>query len=149
MMMQATVYGPPQTMGSKRGFIVGKRVVITDTKGKTLKTFQESMREAMRECKPDVPHTGPMAYDLEIVLRRPKSHYRTGKNSGELRADAPYYCTTKPDKDKVERAVFDCGTGIWYRDDSQICFCDGSVKRYAHHGEEEHTTIKVRLLEVE
>ena len=136
----ATVYGDPQAMGSKRAFVVKGRAIVTDEKGKRLKTFQESLREEMRECKPDLPVRGPVAVSIEIVMRRPKSHYGTGRNSATLKPSAPEFCITKPDADKVLRAVLDCGTGIWWRDDSQVCHMV-VTKRYAREGEETHTRI--------
>jgi crossover junction endodeoxyribonuclease RusA len=62
------------------------------------------------------------ALELRVVFGfpRPKSHYRTGRNVGELKIDAPRYCTTKPDADKLLRAIGDAVTGIVCRDDSQF-----------------------------
>jgi crossover junction endodeoxyribonuclease RusA len=54
-------------------------------------------------------------------MPRPRSHYRTGKLSHELRADAPVLHTGKPDAIKMARAVEDALTGILWNDDAQIC----------------------------
>ncbi len=66
----------------------------------------------------------PLAGALELVVvftfPRPKSHYRTGRHAGELKPDAPRYCVTKPDTDKLLRAIGDAVTGICVRDDSQF-----------------------------
>lgn len=144
----AVVYGSPQAMGSKRGFYVKnlKRVVITDEKGKKLKTFQEGLREAMRECKPGSVLLGPVAISLELVMPRPKGHFGTGRNARVLKSNAPDLCTTKPDADKVLRAILDCGTQIWWRDDSQIADIS-LLKRYARPGEETHCRIDAREME--
>ena len=40
-------------------------------------------------------------------LPRPKGHFGTGKNAGKLKKSAPLYCSTKPDLDKLLRAVCD------------------------------------------
>lgn len=64
--------------------------------------------------------TGPVALDVTFFFPRPKSHYRTGKHAGQLKLDAPIHCTTKPDADKLLRAIGDAITGIVVRDDSQI-----------------------------
>ena len=67
---------------------------------------------------------GPLAGALELRVvfgfPRPKSHYRTGRHAGELKLDAPRYCITKPDADKLLRAIGDAVTGIVCRDDSQF-----------------------------
>lgn len=64
--------------------------------------------------------TGPVELAAVFVFPRPKSHYRTGKNAGQLRPDAPIHCATKPDTDKLLRSIGDAITGIVVRDDSQI-----------------------------
>lgn len=53
------------------------------------------------------PLTGPVLLDLIIELPRPKSHFRTGKHAGELKPNAPRFCTTKPDASKLARAIED------------------------------------------
>jgi Holliday junction resolvase RusA-like endonuclease len=147
---EAIVYGAPQSMGSKRAFVNSKtkRAHVVNVGGKKLKSFQESLRDAMRDSKPEEPILGPVAVGLEIVKARPKSHYGSGKKANTLKDDAPDLCVTTPDADKVLRACLDCGTGIWWRDDNQVCMIESVLKRYAAHGEEEHTTIFARALEV-
>jgi Holliday junction resolvase RusA-like endonuclease len=68
------------------------------------------------------PISGPLRVTIDFRFARPKSHYRTGKHSAELRPDAPMFHTSKPDRDNAEKAVLDCLTriGMW-RDDSQVC----------------------------
>jgi len=74
--------------------------------------------------------TGPVRLDMEFLLRRPKSHYRSGKHAAELKPDAPTWHFSKPDRDKLERAIMDALTGILFTDDAQVC--DGPIaKRYA------------------
>lgn len=70
----------------------------------------------------DEPFDGPVVITMAFYFYRPKSHYRTGKNSHLLRDDAP----VRPightnDLDKLERAVNDSLTaaGVWY-DDGQV-----------------------------
>lgn len=57
---------------------------------------------------------------------RPKSHYRTGKNAHELKPNAPLYCSTVPDLDKLQRAIGDALKGVLLRDDSLIVHWDSS-----------------------
>ena len=73
--------------------------------------------------------TGPVKVRAELQLPRSKSHYGTGRNAGVLKASAPLYCETKPDADKLARAIGDALTGIVFRDDSQIVMWE-IVKRY-------------------
>lgn len=117
-------------MGSKRAFICGGRPTVVDVKAKQLRSFQAEMRSAMSITKPDSLITGPVALCVKVYMQRPKGHYGTGKNAQILKANAPKFCSTKPDLDKVIRAVQDCATGIWFRDDSQVVNYDGSLKLY-------------------
>ncbi len=66
------------------------------------------------------PSTKAFRLSLTYYFMRPKKHYRTGKHSGELRADAPVYHTQTPDLDKLDRAVFDALTHVVYVDDCQV-----------------------------
>lgn len=44
---------------------------------------------------------------LAFRLARPQSHFRSGRFSAMLRADAPRHHTQKPDRDNLEKAVID------------------------------------------
>ena len=66
------------------------------------------------------PLTGPLELAVTFYFPRPKSHYGTGKNADRLKPTAPTWCATKPDTDKLIRAIGDAITGIVCRDDSQI-----------------------------
>lgn len=66
------------------------------------------------------PLTGPLELAVTFYFPRPKSHYGTGKNADRLKDTAPTWCATKPDTDKLIRAIGDAITGIVCRDDSQI-----------------------------
>ncbi len=64
------------------------------------------------------PLDGPLAVTLRCVFERPKSHYRTGKNSDKLRADAPGY--PYPDIDNLGKAVLDALNKVAWHDDKQV-----------------------------
>jgi len=71
--------------------------------------------------KANIPITlQPVELQLEFCFPRPKHHWRTGRYANLLKDSAPYYHTSKPDLDKLARAVADALTGVVYRDDSQI-----------------------------
>lgn len=63
---------------------------------------------------------GPVRIEVTFAFVRPKSHYRTGKNAGVLRDDAPFWHCNPGDTDKLQRAIGDALTGIAYADDKQI-----------------------------
>lgn len=85
---------------------------------------------------------GPLKVDITAFFPRPKGHYRTGKNAGLLRPDAPEWHTAKPDRDNCEKACLDALTsvGVW-KDDSQVCA--GEVrKKYANEYPQTHIQIE-------
>jgi Holliday junction resolvase RusA-like endonuclease len=63
---------------------------------------------------------GPVKVRATFFFPRPKSHYGTGKNATVLKDHAPVFHQSKPDGDKLARAIGDALTGIVFRDDSQI-----------------------------
>ena len=75
--------------------------------------------------------TGPLELRVTFVFTRPKGHYGSGRNEGRLKPSAPLYVRTRPDVDKLVRAVADAITGIVCRDDSQLVI----VHAEKHYGE--------------
>jgi crossover junction endodeoxyribonuclease RusA len=80
----------------------------------------EAAGHASRTPGPVWPAGKPVQVEIRFYLRRPKSHYRTGKHAGQLLASAPAWPLTK-DLDKLARTVLDGlqGAGI-YDDDKQV-----------------------------
>ena len=73
----------------------------------------------------------PVRVVARFYFARPKSHL---KASGELRPKAPRFKQTRPDIDKLARAVLDALTGVFFEDDSQVVFLQVE-KEYAELGE--------------
>lgn len=69
---------------------------------------------------PAAPLDEPLAIDLEFVMPRAKSHFRTGRFSGQLKASAPRYHTCTPDVDNLAKFVLDALNTYMYRDDACI-----------------------------
>jgi Holliday junction resolvase RusA-like endonuclease len=67
------------------------------------------------------PLLGPLSLWVVFFFPRPKNHYGSGKNSDVLKPSAPIFHTSKPDGDKLTRAIGDSLTGVLVRDDSQFC----------------------------
>lgn len=126
------VPGLPQSRGSKRAFPFKKKsgglgVAVSDNNPRSKdwmasishETNQEILRRFVA-CK--FPLGGcPIGLRLTFIMPRPKAHFGTGKNAGVLKATAPKYHTSKPDRGKLARAVEDALTMIAYVDDSQVC----------------------------
>jgi len=112
-----TVRGTPAPQGSKRH--VGKGVMIESSAA--VKPWREAVKAA---AMTEYATMTAEAVDVDIVflLRRPKSHYGTGRNASTLRPGMALEAhRTKPDLDKLIRATLDAlgDAGLW-RDDSQV-----------------------------
>lgn len=120
------VPGKPATAGSKRGIPfrkkdggLGVRLLHACDRFESWRVDVRAIVSRMLPVDCDLID-GPVSLSLEHVIQRPKSHYRTGKNSHELRACAPIWPTGKPDLTKVLRALEDSLTGVLWVDDSQV-----------------------------
>lgn len=116
------VPGIPQPRGSKRAMPnrAGGRPLMVDTNAKS-KPWMAAIASAAQEAMDgrDLMQ-GCVRLGVQLMFPRPKSHYRTGRNSHLLRDDAPSRKASKPDCSKVLRAVEDAMSGVVYRDDAQI-----------------------------
>jgi len=116
-LLELWVPGVPQPQGSKR--IFGGRLV--EGNDRTLRPYRANIagearakfgREPVRDVALDVT--------LGFMFERPRSHYGTGRNAHEIKPSAPAYKSTRPDLDKLVRAVLDSLTGIVFAEDSQV-----------------------------
>jgi Holliday junction resolvase RusA-like endonuclease len=64
--------------------------------------------------------SGPLRLRVTFWFPRPQGHYGTGKNAGTLRPSAMHFHASKPDLDKLLRAIGDALSGTVFRDDAQI-----------------------------
>lgn len=115
-MIEFTVAGVPAPQGSKVRTAWGMREDNPATK-----PWRSAVAwEATAAMAGAAPMAGPLELAALFYFPRPKSHYRTGKHADILKDSAPFYCATKPDADKLLRAIGDALTGIVFRDDSQF-----------------------------
>lgn len=121
------VPGKPGTAGSKRSFIAKTGKVVTKDDCKDGPAWRADVRskarDAMKETHPGQFGRlldGPILLLLTFSIARPKGHYRSGKNSSNLRPSAPAKHTQKPDVVKMARAIEDALTKVIWRDDSQV-----------------------------
>lgn len=93
--------------------------MIESAKG--LRGWRKAVHDAAEDATRDLCWLdGPLRLRVFFYLPRPKHHYRTGRFAGQLKADAPRFCTRVPDTDKLVRAIGDALTGLIYGDDSQV-----------------------------
>jgi Holliday junction resolvase RusA-like endonuclease len=117
------VVGAPAPGGSKRvvprrGKRGGKATLIDDCRRNPAWRHQVASAAALTHRS--APMVGPLEVRFEFVLSRPKGHYGTGRNAGQVRPTAPPYPDVKPDTSKLVRSTEDACTGILFIDDAQI-----------------------------
>jgi Holliday junction resolvase RusA-like endonuclease len=136
-----TVYGLPQTAGSKRAFIIktkggGQRAIVTDANAKG-KDWKGDVKQAAAAFV-NGGHTllqGPLRVSMVFFLPRPTSHYGSGKNASAVKSSSPRHPIGKPDVLKLARCVEDALTGVLWVDDAQIT-SEQLAKRYCEFGQQ-------------
>lgn len=117
------------------------RGMMYNPSGKDQKQFLNQSMEYM----PDTPLIGPIEAVLTFKMKRPKAHYRGGKFSHILKADAPRYHTRRIDIDNLIKMVLDSLNGYAYHDDKQVVAIR-ACKEYADVDGEESTHVLFREL---
>lgn len=102
----AFVTGVPRPQGSKVGYYRGGRVVLVESGGVEHKAWRNEVAKVAQEEWTNEPMSGALQASLTFYLPKPKK-----------RTSPP---TSKPDIDKLARAVLDSLSKIVYRDDAQI-----------------------------
>lgn len=74
----------------------------------------------MIDDMPTEKMTNPIKCNLYFYCKRPKSHYKTGKNSHLLKDTAPKYNTNNKDLDNMVKFILDALNDKLYIDDCQI-----------------------------
>lgn len=115
------VAGSAAPQGSKRH--VGRGVMVESSKA--VKPWREDVRQTCLAAWDDLPLDEPVRLRIEFVRRRPTSAPKNRTPSA----------TTKPDLDKLARAVMDAigSAGVWV-DDARVTEL-ACVKRVAEIGE--------------
>lgn len=152
-MVAFRVFGTPGAQGSKKGFAIKKGGAYTGSvalseNSKKVAPWRSDVKDAAEKAVgPDwVPWEQPCEVAVRFIFKRPKSHYRTGRNAHLLRDNAPIFVTghSQGDIDKLFRSTFDAITasGLW-KDDAYAARIQMSEKIY---GDREGALIRVALI---
>jgi Holliday junction resolvase RusA-like endonuclease len=71
--------------------------------------------------QPWTPIKNPIKIITVFYMKRPKSHYGSGKNVNILKNNAPLIHLCKPDLDNLQKMVYDCFNQLVWVDDSLVC----------------------------
>lgn len=127
--MVIEVHGTPAPQGSK---VRGRYGSVYES-NRNVAPWREAVRGETQRLGM-MPLAGPVACLITFRMPRPKGHYGTGRNAGQVRKGAPRFPASKPDIDKLARAVLDGLTdgGAW-KDDGQVIMLT-AVKTYGNPG---------------
>lgn len=113
--IQFTAYGTPQPKGSTRAFMrPGMRFPVVTSDNPNLKGWAAHVRTAAQEYHDAFISDRPVRVCLHFELKRPQRLLTKNRRS------LSFWHTTKPDLDKLARAVKDALTGVLWTDDSQV-----------------------------
>jgi Holliday junction resolvase RusA-like endonuclease len=120
MTVRFFVSGVPVPQGSMRSFAHRRTgAIVTTHKSPQVLVWRDLIaHEAAKHCVTLM--AGPVIVECDFFLRRPKSHFGTGRNAGTLKASAPTHVDRAPDVDKLVRACLDALTGVVFADDCQV-----------------------------
>ena len=136
-MISFLVYGVPVGQGSKTRGQSGTKTWIRDDNAKTLKPWRDRIANAAADAHGGAPLLlGPVVVHVSFGFPRLKAHYGAG---GKLKAGAPTLKVTKPDVDKLVRALFDALTGVVWHDDGQVV----SVRASKAYGDPPRTEVRI------
>ena len=136
-MITFEVNGKAAPAGSKRGFVVGGRVKLTDA-SKYAKPWKSEVAAAALDVYSGPLLEGPLILEIIEYRLRPQSHF--GKRGLNKKGREHPYPVSAPDALKIARAIEDALSGVIYRDDSQIV--DETIrKRWA---ERNYTSVAIR-----
>lgn len=120
------VYGIPKAGGNKKPFLYKSKydgkMHAAMCEGTDNKSWREAVKQAALEAYPGTTLIVPLSLTVTFLMPRPMGDYKTGKNAGMLKDNAPYWHIKKPDVDKLIRSTKDAITdsGLW-KDDSIVC----------------------------
>lgn len=105
-------------------------------KCKRQRSYEEELEAEMEEHAPEIPLSGPIRLDCKCFLKTPTRYFGryVNKKMREDMAANRIRCTTKPDRDNLEKNLCDALTreGFWY-DDAQVV-CGEVTKQYDDGG---------------
>jgi Holliday junction resolvase RusA-like endonuclease len=144
--LRVTVLGRAEPGGSKSAFTPphASRPVLVDANPRAA-PWKLVVASAVYDAWGEQPLlTGPLEVQHDFYQRRPRSHYRTGRNEHLVRHSAPAFPLVRPDYGKLARPVDDALTGLVWRDDAQIV--EARIRKF--YGEPERLELRVYTIEV-
>jgi len=137
-MINLTILGEPKAQKRHRHVKMGNFVRQYDPSASDKTDFLS----IVQSNAPKEPFAVPLAVAIRFYFTRPKSHFRTGKNSHVMKNTAPLWHTSRPDVDNMAKFLMDSLNKIYWKDDSYIADC-WITKQY---DDKPRTEIEITLL---
>lgn len=115
--IELKVNGNPKALKRHRTFRKGDFTGSYDPS----KDDKASFLAVAHQYRPDKPFDEPLYVKFTFSFKRPKNHFRTGKNAHLLKDNAPRFHTSTPDMDNLIKFVCDSLNGVFWSDDKIIC----------------------------
>ena len=138
MEIKLTILGDPKPQKRHRSVNMGGFIRQYDPSA----TEKANFLSIVQYNAPKVPLSVPLAVCLKFYFTRPKSHFKTGKNSHVMKDNAPSWHTGRPDVDNLAKKVLDALNKVYWKDDSYIADC-WIIKQY---DDKPRTEIEITLL---
>ena len=114
--MEIIINGEPKAQKRHRYRRASRRIISYDPSKKDKQALAKQLAASMT--------SPPLEEDVHLMvafyMRRPKSHYRSGKFSNELKEDSPKLHKSRPDIDNLLKLVMDAATGVLWKDDALV-----------------------------
>lgn len=111
------ILGEPKAQKRHRSVKMGNFIRQYDPSAKD----KDDLLYVVQQQAPKEPFTCPISLSVDFYFTRPKSHYRSGKNSRLLKDTPPLWHLSKPDADNCLKLIQDAMNKVFWRDDSLIC----------------------------
>jgi Holliday junction resolvase RusA-like endonuclease len=134
---------PLEPTGQMRPRFSRRGKFVTTHKAEKQETRESKMLFYIQQAAPEEPFSGPVMLKIVALMKRPKSHFRTGRFSDQLKPSAPFWFTGTPDLDNIEKMLCDCCNGLVFKDDKQVCMST-TEKRYVRPGERPRWEVEIR-----
>ena len=107
---------------------------------------KKNIRQIIQLLMTPVEMTGPLLVERYYYFAHLKGHYGSGKNSSILKDWVPTWKDTGKDFDNLDKLILDALTGLFLKNDSQVCAGD-FIKQYSENPRTEIYITKLSLTE--
>ena len=116
MKIEIEILGEPKPQPRHRHFRRGKFSGTYDP----AKEEKNSFLSCILQYAPERPIKTGIEMKIKFCFLRPKSHFGTGRNAGNIKKSAPMHHVNKFDIDNLQKFVFDAMNKVFFHDDGQI-----------------------------